>query len=100
MCVYCVENVSTVSTYIVLNALEILVPSVDSIDIYSINGMVEKPSVSAFQNFLWIENQLNIMNVIGRNVWMCFVSTASTYIALNALEIVMPYVDTVNIYSI
>ena len=45
MCVYCVENVLTVSTYIVLNALEILVPSFDSIDIYSINGMVEKPSV-------------------------------------------------------
>ena len=35
----------------------------DSIDIYSIdgiNGMVEKPSVSPFQNFLRIENQLNI----------------------------------------
>ena len=78
MCVYCVENVSTVLTYIVLNALEILVPSVDSIDIYSINDMVEKPSVSAFQNFLQIENLLNIKKVIGRNVWMCFVSTAST----------------------
>ena len=25
---------------------------------YSIDGMVEKPSVSAFQNFLRIENQL------------------------------------------
>ena len=32
----------------------------DSIDIYSINSIVEKPSVSAFQNFLWIENRLNI----------------------------------------
>ena len=78
MCVYCVENVLTVSTYIVLNALEILVPSVDSINIYSTNGMVEKPSVSAFQNFLRIENPLNIKKVIGRNVWMCFVSTMST----------------------
>ena len=39
--------------------------------------MVEKPSVSAFQNFLWIENQLNIKKVMGRNVWMCFVSTVS-----------------------
>ena len=94
MCVYCVENVSTVLTYIVLNALEILVPSVDSINIYSINGMVEKPSVSAFQNFLQIENWLNIKKVIGRNVWMYI------YIALNVLEIVMPYVDSVNIYSI
>ena len=78
MCVYCVENVSTASTYIALNALEILMPSVDSINIYSINGMVEKPSVSAFQNFLQIENWLNIKKVMDRNVWMCFVSTVST----------------------
>ena len=62
--------------------------------------MVEKPLVSVFQYLLWIENPLNIKKVIGRNVWMCFVSTASTYIALNALEIVMPYVDSVDIYSI
>ena len=48
MCVYCVENISTALTYIALNTLEILMPSVDSIDIYSIDGMVEKPSVSAF----------------------------------------------------
>ena len=38
--------VSTVSTYI------------------AFDGMVEKPSVSAFQNFLWIENWLNI-----RKLW-------------------------------
>ena len=80
MCVYCVENVLTASTYIALNALEILIPSVNSIDIYSINGMVEKPLVSTFQNFLQIENRLNIKKVMGRNVWMCFVSTVSTYI--------------------
>ena len=42
--------VSTVSTYIVFD------------------GMVEKSSVSAFQNFLQIENRLNIKKVIGRNV--------------------------------
>ena len=35
---------------------------------------------------------------MGRNVWMCFVSTALTYIALNALEILVPYVDSVDIY--
>ena len=80
MCVYCVENVSTASTYIALNALEILKPSVNSINIYSIDGMVEKPSVSAFQNFLWIENWLNIKKLMDRNVWICFVSTVSTYI--------------------
>ena len=62
--------------------------------------MVEKPLVSAFQNFLWIENRLNIKKVMGRNVWMCFMSTASTYITLNALEIIMAYVNSVNIYSI
>ena len=53
-------------------------PCIDSINIYSIDGMVEKPSVSAFQNFFRIENQLNIKKVMGRNVWMCFVSTVST----------------------
>ena len=42
--------------------------------------MVEKPLVSAFQNFLWIENQLNIKKVMGRNVWMCFALTVLTYI--------------------
>ena len=73
---------------------------IDSINTYSIDGMVEKPSVSAFQNFLQIENRLNIKKVMGRNVWMCFVSTALMYIALNALEILMPYVDSVNIYGI
>ena len=45
-------------------------PSVDSVDIYSIDGMVEKPLVSTFQNFLRIENPLNIKKVMGRNVWM------------------------------
>ena len=72
----------TVSTYIVFDS------------------MAEKPSASASQNFLQIENQLNIKKVMGRNVWMCFVSTASTHIALNALEILMPYVNSVSIYSI
>ena len=67
---------------------------------YSIDGMVEKPSVSAFQNFFRIENWLNIKKVMGRNVWMCFVLTALTYIAMNALEILMPYINSVDIYSI
>ena len=39
------------------------------------DGMVEKPWVSAFQNFLRIENPLNIKKVMGRNVWMCFDSS-------------------------
>ena len=52
--------------------------SINSIDIYSNDGVVEKPWVSAFQNFLRIENQLNIKKVMGRKVWMCFVSTVLT----------------------
>ena len=51
---------------------------INSINIYSIDGMVEKPSVSAFQNFLWIEKQLNIKKVIDRNVWMCFDSSTDS----------------------
>ena len=42
---------------------------------YSTDGMAEKPWVSAFQNFLRIENLLNIKKVMGRNVWMCFDSS-------------------------
>ena len=53
-------------TYIALNALEILMSSIDSINIHSNDGMVEKPSVLAFQNFLQIENQLNIKKVMDK----------------------------------
>ena len=59
---------------------------IDSVDIHSIecirgpclvltvstyivfDGMVERPLVLAFQNFLQIKNWLNIKKVIGRNV--------------------------------
>ena len=51
MSVYCVENVSTASTYIALDALEILMSSMNSINIYSNDGMVENPSVSASKTF-------------------------------------------------
>ena len=51
---------------------------IDNIDIYNIDGVVEKPSVSAFQNFLQIKNWLNIKKVMERHVWMCFVLTVST----------------------
>ena len=70
-------------------------PSVNSVNIYSTDGVVEKPSVSAFQNFLWIENWLNIKKVIGRNVWMCFVSTASTY-SIECIECFDLCIDSVN----
>ena len=65
-------------TYIAVNALEIIMSSINSIEIYSNDGMVGKPSVSAFQNFLQIENWLNIEKVMDGNVWMCFVSTVLT----------------------
>ena len=39
------------------------------------DDIVEKPSVSAFQNFFRIGNRLNIKKVMGRNVWMCFDSS-------------------------
>ena len=55
-------------TYIAVNALEIFMSSINSIEIYSNDGMVGKSSVSAFQNFLQIENWLNM-----RKLWteMC-----------------------------
>ena len=64
------------------------------------DGMVKKPLVSAFQNFFLIANWLNIKKVMDRNVWMCFVLTALTYIALNALKVLIPCVDSFDIYSI
>ena len=73
----CMSFVSTVSTYIALNALDPC--PVSTVSTYIVfDGMVEKPLVSAFQNFLRIENLLNIKKVMGRNMWMCFVSTVST----------------------
>ena len=45
----------------------------------------------SFPNIFWIENWLNIKKVMGRNVWMCFVLTVLTLIALNALEILALY---------
>ena len=62
-------------TCIALNVLYIVynvITCINSVNIISIvfDDMVEKPSVSVFQNFLQIENQLNIKEIIGRNVWM------------------------------
>ena len=43
MCVYCVENVSTTLTYIALNALEILMLSVKSVNKYCICKVLSVP---------------------------------------------------------
>ena len=88
MCVYCVENVLTALTYIALNTLEIWITLIVSTNIV-FDGMVGKSWVSAFQLFFRIENQLNMKKVMGSNVCMCFVWTVLTYIALNALEILI-----------
>ena len=81
---------------------------------YSINGMVEKASVSAFQNFLRIENRLNI-KVTGHFIQsrvefshlivLCIrccvratntsVSTVLTNIAFNALHALI-FISTVS----
>ena len=60
--------VSTVSTYIPIESIRdhCLVSIVSTYTIF--DGMVEKTLVSAFQNFLRIENWLNIKKVICRNV--------------------------------
>ena len=69
--------VSTVLTYIALNALDPC-PVLTVLTYIILMVWLKRPSVSAFQNFLRIENQLNIKKVMGRNVWMCFVLTVST----------------------
>ena len=53
-------SVSTVLTYIVLMV------------------WLKCPQSQLSKNFLQIENLLNIKKVMGRNMWMCFVSTVST----------------------
>ena len=70
--------VSTVSDIDSIECIRDPGSCIDSIDIYSIDHMVEKPRVSVFQNFLRIENPLNIKKVMGRNVWMCFDSSINS----------------------
>ena len=94
MCVYYVENVSTALTYIALNALEILMTCIDSVDIHNMYGW--KALSLSFPKYFWIENRLNIKKVMGRNVCMCFVLTLSTYIALNALHALIICLNSVD----
>ena len=60
--------------------------------------MVAKPSVSAFQNFLWIENLLNIKKVMGRNVWMCFDSSIDSLDkhSIQCIACFVLHIDTVD----
>ena len=76
--VYCVENVLTALTSIALNALEILMSSIDVSTYIVMMVWLKSPQSQLSKNFLWIENQLNIKKVMGRNMWMCFVLTVST----------------------
>ena len=55
MDVFCIDSVDIYSIECIRDPCP-----VSTVLTYSINGMVEKPSVSAFQNFLQIENRLNI----------------------------------------
>ena len=68
MDLFCIDSVNIYSIECIRDPCP-----VSTVLTYIIDGMSEKPSVSAFQNFLWIENRLNIKKVMGRNVWMCFV---------------------------
>ena len=74
MDVFCIDSVDIDSIECIRDPYPVLTVSTYIV----FDGMVEKPSVSAFQIFLRIENQLNIKKVMGRNVWMCFVLTVST----------------------
>ena len=70
MDVFCIDSVNIKSIECIRGPC-----LVSTVLTYNIDGMVENPSVSAFQNFFWIENQLNIKKVMSRNVWMCFNSS-------------------------
>ena len=68
LCIKCIDSVNIDNIECITDPCPVL-----TVSTYKNDGMVEKPLVSAFQNFLWIENRLNIKKVMGRNVWMCFV---------------------------
>ena len=63
--------VSTVSTLPVHYCIEILQLVSTVLTYIGFGGMVGKPWFSAFQNFFWIENPLNIKKVMGRNMCTC-----------------------------
>ena len=73
MDVFCVNSVNIDSIECIRDPCP-----VSTVSTYSNDVMVEKPVASAFQNFLQIENWLNSKKVMGRNVWMCFVSAGLT----------------------
>ena len=89
--------VSTALTYITLNALEILMTCVNSVNI-----MVQLESLKSqlLKTFFQIENWLNTEKVMGTNVCICFALTVLTYIAQNALHVLIPCLNTADIHSI
>ena len=109
MDVFCIDSVDIDSIECIRDPCPVL-----TVLIYSINGTVEKPSVSAFQNFLRIENWLNIKvrghfiqcrvefsHLIVLCIRCCVratntsVSTVSTNIAFNALHALI-FISTVS----
>ena len=59
--------------------------------------MVEKLSVSAFQNFIRIENQLNIKKVMSKNVYVLCIN----YVEIDSIECIRnPYscINSINIH--
>ena len=125
---YCVLSrvscLSTLSTLVYVTLTQHLIQStmrcencIDSVDIDSIECIRDPCLVSTVLTnivlMLWLkspESQLSKtfcrlkIHWKLRKLWaqmcMSFVSTVSTYIALNASEILMPSVDSVNIYNI
>ena len=59
-------------------------PSVDSVNIYSIWWYGWKAWVSAFQNFLQIENLLNIKEVMSTNVYVICIDS----VGIHSIEII------------
>ena len=73
LCVFCVENVLIASTYIALNALEILMTYINSVDIHSIIWYGWTALSLSFPKLFQIENQLNIKKVMSKNVCRVYV---------------------------
>ena len=57
--------------------------------------MFENLSVSAFQNFLWIEHQLNIKKVMSKNVCVCYFAIFDIH-SITALRCIWSIFDIFN----
>ena len=61
---------------------------------------LKSPQSKLSKTFLRIENQLNTKKVMGRNVWMCFVLTVSTYSLGHCIQSRVEFSHLITLYTV